>query len=44
LELESQIGTELPGNYLIAVVEGDKIVDWIPSKMYDMRSTAVVEQ
>ena len=40
-KLDYQEGSVLPGEYLIAVVEGNKIVEWRDARMYDMRCSLV---
>jgi hypothetical protein len=44
LTLSTQQAVKLPGEYLVAVVEDGKIVEWQPASMFDMRCTAVKEQ
>jgi hypothetical protein len=41
LTLSSQQAVKLPGEYLVAVVENGKIVEWQPASMLDMRCTAI---
>lgn len=41
LTLSTQQAVKLPGDFLVAVVENGKIVEWSPASMLDMRCTVV---
>ena len=42
--ISKQRGVRLPGEHLVAVVEGGKVVEWRKAGMYDLRCTAVKEE
>ena len=44
MELGGQRAEKLPGRYMLAVVEGDRILEWKQAGLYEVRTQAVVEK